>query len=259
MRKRIRGPQTALAACALALAVLGRLAAGRRLGGRLPLRAAASWSPPCCSPGRRPCWTAVAGFLVFLGLVALDGRLELYPTVLTLAAVCALALVLALRHRPAPGVQQALPRFTPAAGMLGHVAADLAASLDLHQLLGSMAQQLTAARRRVALRHPAGRGRPSAPRRLDRRGAHRAVRRRPRARERLAARPARAAGDDARRPRASTPPSSSSSVPARCSSCRSSRRASCSASPCSTSPAARPTSTSSASGWGRRSPASPPS
>ena len=50
--------------------------------------------------------------------------------------------------------------------------------------------------RRVALRHPAGRGRPSASRGLDGRGPGSAVRRRPRARERPAARLTRTPADD---------------------------------------------------------------
>jgi len=144
VRKGIRGRHTALVACALALAVLAAwLAADDSVVVflyALPVLAAAlilTWQEAVLA--------AVAGFLGFLGLLTLDARLVLYPTILALAVVCALALLLALRHRPAPGVQHALPPFTPAAGMLGRVAADLAASLDLHHLLGSMAQQLTAA------------------------------------------------------------------------------------------------------------------
>ena len=144
MRKRIRGRQTILVACALAVAALVSwrvandsvavlLYALPALGAALLL----SW--------REAVLTTVCGFAVFLGLLGFTGGAHVYPTVLALAAVCALAVVLALRHRPAPGVQHALPHFTPAAGMLGRVASDLAASLDLHHLLGSMAQQLTAA------------------------------------------------------------------------------------------------------------------
>ena len=43
--------------------------------------------------------TAVAGYLVFLGLVTLDGPKPIYPTVIMLTAVCGLAMVLAHRHR----------------------------------------------------------------------------------------------------------------------------------------------------------------
>ena len=132
------------AACALALAVLltwrGFHGSGAVFLYALPVLVAAlvlTWQEAAL--------TAVGGFLAFLGLLTLDSGVQSYPTVLALAAVCALALLLALRRRPAPGVRQALPRFTPAAGMLGRVAADLAASLDLHHLLGSMAQQLTVA------------------------------------------------------------------------------------------------------------------
>ena len=42
---------------------------------------------------------AVAGYLVFLGLVTIDADYPLYPTVIVLTAVCGLALVLAHRHR----------------------------------------------------------------------------------------------------------------------------------------------------------------
>ena len=89
--------------------------------------------------------SVVLGLLAFLGVLSIDGGDETYLWVVALAAVCAVALLLAARHRDAPGVRYALPRFTPAAGMLGHVATDLAASLDPHHLLGSAAQQLTAA------------------------------------------------------------------------------------------------------------------
>ena len=144
MARPIRGPQTAAAACALALAALltWRVSHGSAavFFYALPVLVAAlllTWQEAAA--------IAVGGFLLFLGLLTLDRGIQPYPTVLALAAVCALALLLAVRHRPAPGVRQALPRFTPAAGMLGRVAADLAASLDLHHLLGSMAQQLTIA------------------------------------------------------------------------------------------------------------------
>ena len=144
MRKRIRGRQAILIVCALALAALVSWRVDNDsvavLLYALPVLAAAlllSW--------REAVLTSLAGFVAFLGLLAVEGGTHVYPTVLALAAVCALAVVLALRHRPAPGVKHALPHFTPAAGMLGRVAADLAASLDLHHLLGSMAQQLTAA------------------------------------------------------------------------------------------------------------------
>ena len=144
MARPIRGPQTAAAACALALAALltWRVSHGSAavFFYALPVLVAAlllTWQEAAA--------IAVGGLLLFLGLLSLDGGIQPYPTVLALAAVCALALLLAVRHRPAPGVRQALPRFTPAAGMLGRVAADLAASLDLHHLLGSMAQQLTIA------------------------------------------------------------------------------------------------------------------
>jgi diguanylate cyclase (GGDEF)-like protein len=144
VQKRIRGPQTAAAACLLALAALvtWRVSDGSAavFFYALPVLVAAlvlTWQEAVA--------TATAGFLLFLGLLTIDGAADLYPTVLGLAAVCALALLLALRHRPAPGVRHALPPFTPAAGMLGRVATDLAASLDLHHLLGSMAQQLTSA------------------------------------------------------------------------------------------------------------------
>jgi diguanylate cyclase (GGDEF)-like protein len=89
--------------------------------------------------------TAVGGFLVFLGILTLDGGPDVYPTIAVLTVVCGLALWFGLRHRPAPGVEHVLPRFTPAAGMLGRAASDLAATLDLHHLLASTAQQLTAA------------------------------------------------------------------------------------------------------------------
>ncbi len=144
VRRSIRGPQTAAAACALGLAAL--------ICWRLPHDSAAVflYALPVLVAALLLTWqeavvTAVGGFLLFLGLLTLDSRVHLYPTVLALAAVCALALLLAVRHRPAPGVRNSLPRFTPAAGMLGRVAADLAASPDLHHLLGSMAQQLTIA------------------------------------------------------------------------------------------------------------------
>lgn len=144
MRKRIRSRQAIPIACALALAALVSWRIDNDsvavLLYALPVLAAAlllSW--------RAAVATSLAGFVAFLGVLAAEGGAHVYPTVLALAAVCALALVLALRHRPAPGVKHALPHFTPAAGMLGRVAADLAASLDLHHLLGSMAQQLTAA------------------------------------------------------------------------------------------------------------------
>ncbi len=106
MRKRIRGRRTALVACGLALALLVTLVAVMLVAGR---------------------------------------RLDLYSTILALVAVCGLTLLVALGRRPAPFVQPALPPFTPAAGMLGRVAADLAASLDIHQLLGVVAQRLTVA------------------------------------------------------------------------------------------------------------------
>ena len=144
MRKRIRSRQAIPIACALALAALVSWRVDNDsvavLLYALPVLAAAlllSW--------RAAVVTSLAGFVAFLGVLVAEGGAHVYPTVLALAAVCALALVLALRHRPAPGVKHALPHFTPAAGMLGRVAADLAASLDLHHLLGSMAQQLTAA------------------------------------------------------------------------------------------------------------------
>jgi diguanylate cyclase (GGDEF)-like protein len=144
LRKRIRSRQAILIVCALALAALVSWRVDNDsvavLLYALPVLAAAlmlSW--------REAVFTSLAGLLAFVALLAVEGGTHVYPTVLALAAVCALAVVLALRHRPAPGVQHALPHFTPAAGMLGRVAADLAASLDLHHLLGSMAQQLTAA------------------------------------------------------------------------------------------------------------------
>ena len=144
MRRPIRGLQTTVAACALALAVFLSWRVSHDSAAvffyALPVLVAAlvlTWQEAAV--------TAVGGFLAFLGLFTLDGGMQPYPAVLALAAVCALALLLAVRHRSAPGVRQSLPRFTPAAGMLGRVAADLAASLDLHHLLGSMAQQLTVA------------------------------------------------------------------------------------------------------------------
>jgi len=106
VRKRIRDRRTALVACGLALAVLATLIV-------VPV---------------------VAGH-----------RLDLYSTVLALVAVVCLTLLLVAGRRPAPALPQALPPFTPAAGMLGRVAADLAASLDIHQLLGVIAQRLTIA------------------------------------------------------------------------------------------------------------------
>jgi diguanylate cyclase (GGDEF)-like protein/putative nucleotidyltransferase with HDIG domain len=140
----MRGPQTAAAACALALGAL--------LTWRVSDDSAALffYALPALVAALLLTWeeavfTAVGGFLLFLGLLTVERGAALSPTVLALAAVCALALLLALRRRPAPGVQHRLPQFTPAAGMLGRVAADLAASLDLHHLLGSMAQQLTVA------------------------------------------------------------------------------------------------------------------
>ena len=88
--------------------------------------------------------SVVVGLLAFLGVVTLNDGDDGYVWIMSLAAVSAVALLLAARHRVAPGVRHALPRFSPAAGMLGHVATDLAASLDPHHLLGSTAQQLTA-------------------------------------------------------------------------------------------------------------------
>jgi diguanylate cyclase (GGDEF)-like protein/putative nucleotidyltransferase with HDIG domain len=147
VRKRIRVPQTAIALAALvATVVAASLLVDDSAAAflyALPVLIAAlllTWEEAAL--------TAVAGFLLFLGLLTLDQDAQLYPTVIMLAAVCALALVLARRHRTVPGVagvQQTLPRFSAAAGMLGHVASDLAATLDLRQLLASMAQQLTAA------------------------------------------------------------------------------------------------------------------
>jgi diguanylate cyclase (GGDEF)-like protein len=147
VRKRMRGPQTAAALAALAAAALAAVllpdTSGDAFLYALPVLVAAlllTWEEAVL--------TAVAGYLVFLGLVTLDGPKPIYSTAIMLTAVCGLALVLAHRHRVVgalAGAQQAMPRFSVAAGMLGHVATDLAASLDLHQLIGSMAQQLTSA------------------------------------------------------------------------------------------------------------------
>ena len=147
MRRRIRGPQTAAALAALAAAAVAAVLLPDNSG------VAFLYALPVLIAVLMLTWEeavlmAVAGYLVFLGLVTIDADYPLYPTVIMLTAVCGLALVLAHRHRAVEalgGAQQTLPHFSAAAGMLGHVATDLAASLDLHQLIGSMAQQLTSA------------------------------------------------------------------------------------------------------------------
>ena len=109
MRTRIRGPQTAAALAALAAAAAAAVLLPDSSG------AAFLYALPALIAALLLTWeeavlTAVAGYLVFLGLVTVDGPQPVYPTVITLTAVCGLALVLAHRHRAVESARRGASR-----------------------------------------------------------------------------------------------------------------------------------------------------
>ena len=87
---------------------------------------------------------ALLALVLFLVSIGLNEHAHFFPSILPLSVLCVVALVLSGRHRGDSAGHDLLPEFSPEAGMLGLVASDLAATLDLPALLDAAAQQLSA-------------------------------------------------------------------------------------------------------------------
>ena len=87
---------------------------------------------------------ALLALVLFLVSIGINEDAHFFPSVLPLLVLCVIALVLTGRHRGDRAARDSLPEFSPEAGMLGLVAPNLAATLDLPELLGAAAQQLSA-------------------------------------------------------------------------------------------------------------------